>query len=56
MLGAVAGLVVMAAIEISINARYMFANRTEAKARRRREAQRKPRGDRDELEPGDHLR
>jgi len=55
LLGAAAGAIVMAVIEVSINGRYMLANRAEAKRRRRREAQGKPRGDRDELEPGDHL-
>jgi hypothetical protein len=39
LLGAAAGAIVMAVIEISINGRYMLANRAEAKRRRRREAQ-----------------
>jgi hypothetical protein len=53
LLGAATGAVAMAVVEVCINARYMLVNRAEAKARRRREAQRKPEGDRDE--PGDHL-
>lgn len=40
--GAAAGAVVMAAIEIGVNARYMWANHTEAKRHRQREAERKP--------------
>lgn len=55
LLGATIGAVVVALADICISAPYMFANHAEAKARRRREAQRKPRGDRDELQPGDHL-
>jgi H+/Cl- antiporter ClcA len=39
-LGAVAGLVAMALIDIVINGRYVLANRAEAKARRLRDARR----------------
>ena len=42
LLGAAAGAIVMAAIEIGINSRFMWANHTEAKRRRQREAQRNP--------------
>jgi hypothetical protein len=55
LLGAAIGAVAVALVHICVDAPYMLANRAEAKAHRRREAQRTPGGDRDELEPGDHL-
>lgn len=41
-LGAVVGLVAMALIDIAINARYLLANRAEAKAQRLRDARQNP--------------
>jgi uncharacterized membrane protein len=43
--GAVIGLVVMAVIDIGVNARYLLANRAEAKARRLRDQRRPPHGE-----------
>lgn len=45
LLGAAIGAAAAALVHIGINAPYMLANRAEAKARRRREAQRQPGGD-----------